>query len=77
VVPVYEGMRQSCCARYSPAALEQATELVSRGERALHALLSAVPIVEITAAEWRVVASADALVDLDTPEDLARAREAE
>jgi molybdopterin-guanine dinucleotide biosynthesis protein A len=77
VVPVYEGMRQSCCARYSPAALDQAAELVSRGERALHALLSAVPMVEITEAEWRLVASADALVDLDTPEDLARVQEAE
>jgi hypothetical protein len=38
----------------------------------MHALLSAVPVVEISEAEWRAVAPADALADLDTPEDLAR-----
>ena len=71
VVPMAGGMRQSCCARYAPDALATAAELVERGERAMHALLSAVPAVEITEAEWREVAPADALVDLDTPEDLA------
>jgi molybdopterin-guanine dinucleotide biosynthesis protein A len=65
-------MRQSCCARYAPAALTAAADLVEQGERAMHALLSAVPIVEITEPEWRAVAPADALADLDTPEDLAR-----
>ena len=35
-------------------------------------VLSAVPVVEIAEAEWRAVAPADALADLDTPEDLAR-----
>ena len=72
VVPVAGGMRQSCCARYAPAALGVAAELVERGERALHALLSTVPVVEISEVEWRSVAPADALADLDTPEDLAR-----
>ncbi|HZB22367.1 MAG TPA: NTP transferase domain-containing protein, partial [Gaiellaceae bacterium] len=72
VVPVAGGMRQSCCARYAPAALVAAGDLVERGERAMHALLAAVPVVEITEAEWRAVAPADALADLDTPEDLAR-----
>jgi molybdopterin-guanine dinucleotide biosynthesis protein A len=72
VAPVAGGMRQSCCARYAPAALDTATELVSRGERALHALLSSVPVIEITEHEWRSVAPADALADLDTPDDLAR-----
>lgn len=72
VAPIAGGMRQSCCARYAPAALHTATELVARGERALHTLLSAVPVVEITESEWRTVAPADALADLDTPEDLAR-----
>jgi molybdopterin-guanine dinucleotide biosynthesis protein A len=42
-----------------------------QGERAMHALLSAVPVVEIAETEWRAVAPAEALVDLDTPEDLA------
>ena len=71
VVPIAGGMRQSCCARYAPAALAAAADLVEQGERAMHALLSAVPVVEITEAEWRAVAPADALADLDTPEDLA------
>jgi molybdopterin-guanine dinucleotide biosynthesis protein A len=72
VVPVAGGMRQSCCARYAPEALAVAADLVERGERAMHALLSAVPVIEVTEAEWRAVAPADALADLDTPEDLAR-----
>jgi molybdopterin-guanine dinucleotide biosynthesis protein A len=72
VVPVAGGMRQSCCARYAPAALVAAADLVERGERAMHALLSAVPVVEIPESEWRAVAPANALADLDTPEDLAR-----
>lgn len=72
VVPVAGGMRQSCCARYAPAALTTAADLIEQGERAMHALLSVVPVVEITEPEWRAVAPADALADLDTPEDLAR-----
>src|SRR5262245_1554686 len=72
VAPIAGGMRQSCCARYALGALDTATELVARGERALHTLLSAVPVVEISDVEWRAVAPADALADLDTPEDLAR-----
>jgi molybdenum cofactor guanylyltransferase len=72
VVPIAGGMRQSCCARYAPPALAAAADLVEQGERAMHALLSAVPVVEISEAEWRAVAPADALADLDTPEDLAR-----
>src|SRR5205809_839007 len=49
-----------------------AADLVDRGEPAMHALLSAVPVVEISEPEWRTVAPADALTDLDTPDDLAR-----
>ena len=72
VVPMAGGMRQSCCARYAPSALAIAAQFVERGERALYALLSAVPVVEVREEEWRAVASADAFADLDTPEDLAR-----
>lgn len=72
VVPIAGGMRQSCCARYASDALDTAAELVARGERALHTLLSAVPVVDIGEEEWRAVAPADALADLDTPEDLVR-----
>ncbi len=72
VVPVADGMRQSCCARYAPDALDVAAELVGRGERALHALLAAVPVVEVRETEWRAVAPANALADLDTPDDFDR-----
>jgi molybdopterin-guanine dinucleotide biosynthesis protein A len=72
VVPLAGGVRQSCCARYAPDALAAAADFVERGERAMHALLSSVPVVEITEPEWHTVASPDALADLDTPEDLAR-----
>jgi molybdopterin-guanine dinucleotide biosynthesis protein A len=71
VVPMAGGMRQSCCTRFAPVALATAAELTERGERAMHALLSSVPVIEIAEAEWRAVAPAEALVDLDTPEDLA------
>jgi molybdopterin-guanine dinucleotide biosynthesis protein A len=72
VVPMGGGMRQSCCTRYAPGALSTGAELVANGERALHALLSVVPVVEVVETEWRAVAPADAFADVDTPEDLAR-----
>ncbi len=72
VVPVAGGMRQSCCARYAAEALDVAAELVGCGERALHTLLAAVRVVEVGETEWRAVAPADALADLDTPDDLDR-----
>jgi molybdopterin-guanine dinucleotide biosynthesis protein A len=72
VVPLAGGMRQSCCARYAPDALASAADLVGRGERALRALLSTVPVVDISEEEWQAVAPSDALADLDTPEDLLR-----
>jgi molybdopterin-guanine dinucleotide biosynthesis protein A len=72
VVPIAGDMHQSCCARYAPEALDTAAALVERGERALHTLLSAVPVVDIGENEWRAVAPADALADIDTPEDLLR-----
>jgi molybdopterin-guanine dinucleotide biosynthesis protein A len=72
VVPIAGGMRQSCCARYAPDALDAGAELVERGERALHALLAAVPVVEVRETEWGAVAPPHAFADLDTPEDLDR-----
>jgi len=72
VVPVADGRRQSCCARYAPAALDSAAELLARGERSLQALLAEVPLDEVSEREWRAVAPANAFADLDAPEDLAR-----
>ena len=56
VVPVREGRRQTCCARYGRAALDTAADLVARGERSLHSLLEVVPVVEVGEREWRAVA---------------------
>lgn len=72
VVPIAGGMRQSCCTRYAADALSTGAELVANGQRALHALLSIVRVVEVAETEWRAVAPPDAFADVDTPEDLAR-----
>jgi molybdopterin-guanine dinucleotide biosynthesis protein A len=72
VVPVRAGRRQTCCARYGRAALDTAAELLARGERSLHALLDASPVLDVAEGEWRAVAPPHALDDLDTPDDLAR-----
>jgi molybdopterin-guanine dinucleotide biosynthesis protein A len=65
-----EGRAQPLCARYSPAALAQAVLLRSAGERSMTALLERIPITWFDA-----VAEDDsaALIDVDTPEDLAAA----
>ena len=72
VVPVRDGRRQTCCARFGREALVTAAQLVARGERSLHALLDATSVVDVPEEEWRAVAPAHALDDLDTPEDLVR-----
>jgi molybdopterin-guanine dinucleotide biosynthesis protein A len=72
VVPVRAGRRQTCCARYGRTALDAAADLVARGERSLHALLDATPVIDVGEREWRAVAPPHALDDLDTPEDLTR-----
>jgi molybdopterin-guanine dinucleotide biosynthesis protein A len=56
------------------AALSATEELLDRGERSLRALLTALGAVSIPGAEWRRLdPSGDSLVDVDRPEDLARA----
>ena len=72
VVPRVEGMAQSLCARYSPAALSAASELVRAGERSMRALLESVEITYVDEAEWSIVCDARAFADIDTPEDLDR-----
>ena len=71
VVPVAGGEPQPCCARYGPDAVVAATRLAARGERSLRALLAATA-VELVTEEWRTVATAVALDDVDTPADVAR-----
>jgi len=67
-----EGRLQPLCARYSPAALTCAAELVANGARSMHALLDAIPLTVLIADDWTGVAPADAFADLDTPADLER-----
>jgi molybdopterin-guanine dinucleotide biosynthesis protein A len=72
VVPVAAGEPQPCCARYGPDAVATAARLAATGERSLRALLAA-SVVELVAEEqWRTVAAATALDDVDTRDDVAR-----
>jgi len=56
-------------------ALAIATELLSRGDRSLRALLAAVASIEVEEAGWRALdRDADTLLDVDRPADLEAAR---
>jgi molybdopterin-guanine dinucleotide biosynthesis protein A len=70
VVPLLGGRPQWCCARYSPACLQRAAELVAAGRRDLRALGEAAGAVT-----WlgpgELGAQAAGLVDADTPGQLA------
>jgi molybdenum cofactor guanylyltransferase len=72
VVPVAAGERQWTCARYDGSAVSAARDLLDRGVRSLRALVQEVAIVEISEAEWRVVAPSDSFVDVDTAADAQR-----
>ncbi len=65
-----QGRAQPLCARYSPAALACAVELVAAGRRSMGALLEAVPVAWVDGAA-RSDTPADVLCDVDTPDDLA------
>jgi molybdopterin-guanine dinucleotide biosynthesis protein A len=86
-VPMQAGFPQSCCARYGTGALALLagnTSGSSSGSpsgadpgvepplRSLRALLERSGYAPIPEAEWQRVTRADALDDVDTPEDLAR-----
>jgi molybdopterin-guanine dinucleotide biosynthesis protein A len=72
LVPVAGGIPQSLCARYAAAACATAADLVASGRRSLRALLDAVPWQGLPEDEWRAVAPAHALDDVDTPADVDR-----
>lgn len=66
VVPLdAEGNRQPLCARYSPADLATAVELVAAGHRSMSALLDRIDVSYARPEED------GALRDIDTPDDLA------
>jgi molybdopterin-guanine dinucleotide biosynthesis protein A len=70
------GRPQPLCGRYQPAELTTAEMLVAAGRRAMRDLLDAAPsITYVAATEWiRATGGPDALLDIDTPADLAAAR---
>jgi molybdopterin-guanine dinucleotide biosynthesis protein A len=72
VVPVDAGGRlQPLCARYSPAALAAAPDLVAAGARAMAALLDADGRAEVDVEVWAPLAGPAPFADVDTPADLA------
>jgi molybdopterin-guanine dinucleotide biosynthesis protein A len=66
VVPMWKHRPQPLCARWSPAALSTAADLVGEGERSMQALLEASEILLVTPPPELAVG----LVDVDTPADL-------
>lgn len=78
VVPLdAAGRPQPLCARYPLADLERAAGLVAAGERRLGALLELLVVERPPAAAWAGAAGrADALDDVDWPEDLQAALDA-
>ena len=74
VVPRVDGREQPLCARYSPAALARAGEILAAGERSMQALLAALePDVHwFDEPEWSAVTTARCFADVDTPEDAHR-----
>lgn len=72
VVPVVDGRRQVLAARYSPAALGLASELVGRGRRSMTALIEAVEVVELPECDLARLVDLRELADVDTVDDLSR-----
>ncbi len=71
VIPVVDGRSQYACARYGPAALDAAAFALRAGDASLRAI-SQSECEFLDQSHWGDVASARALADVDTPEDLER-----
>ena len=75
-VPRAAGHPQVLCARYGPDALAGVDRLLAAGGVSLRKLLEAMDargeVGWIHPEEWRPVAGAEALADVDTPDDLRR-----
>ena len=65
------GRLQPLCARWDPAAVSAAPGLVASGHRSMQSLLEVAPVTVVPPDEWLAVANAHALLDADTPDDLA------
>jgi molybdopterin-guanine dinucleotide biosynthesis protein A len=76
VVPVVDGWPQPICARYAPADLGAAADLVACGSSSMRDLLAVAAAHQAGPDEWRLAGiSASDWADADTPEDLAVAIE--
>lgn len=71
VIPVVDGRLQYACARYGPAALDEAMTSVRTGGSSLRRLGES-GSEYISEAEWGPVASALDFADVDSPSDLRR-----
>ncbi len=72
VVPLASGRPQPLCARYGWPDLATAGPLVQAGHRSVMALLERIEVTWLDPGQWLDAAGRpDALVDVDTPEDLA------
>ena len=77
VVPVHEGEPQLLCAAWRREALEAVRGAVEAGERAVVAMLDRLEAELLTPAQWREAdPEGRSFVNVNTPEDLARARAA-
>ncbi|MGH8978205.1 MAG: hypothetical protein ACRDV7_09045, partial [Acidimicrobiia bacterium] len=65
------GRMQYACARYGPAARDEALVVLQSGGMSLKAVCDS-DCDYLPESTWRRVAPANALDDIDTPEDLAR-----
>jgi molybdopterin-guanine dinucleotide biosynthesis protein A len=68
------GRAQPLCARYSPAALTRAQELVGAGHRSMSALLAAIDVIWLdpSSGAGSGTGTDDVLRDIDTPEEFAQ-----
>jgi molybdopterin-guanine dinucleotide biosynthesis protein A len=71
-VPVVDGFAQPLCAKWGVADLEQASDLLARGERSVEFLTRAVDVRLIDEFEWSAYATSANFRDVDTPEDARR-----
>jgi molybdopterin-guanine dinucleotide biosynthesis protein A len=72
-LPIAGGRDQPLCACYAPSAITRARVLVAEGKRAMHELVAALKVVRVPETEWLKLAPPYALLDVDSPEDLAEA----
>jgi molybdenum cofactor guanylyltransferase len=68
LAPRRDGFWESLCARYPGSARAEARRRLSSGELALHGLLRAIEVDELTLSDEE----REAMIDWDTPEDLHR-----